>query len=106
MDMAVSTMPTAKQMRTRTTIVLSDLEQSQLPSAQFERRQRKQRKYQRRNPETHNHLRLRPAQQFEVMVDGCHLENAFLAQLVRPNLQAHRQRLDNKNPSDERQQQF
>src|ERR1700691_1754962 len=73
---------------------------------QFQGRQRKQRKHQRRNPEAHNHLRLRPAQQFEVMVNRRHLENAFLAQLVRTDLQYHRQRLDNENPSDEGQQQF
>src|SRR4030088_2622490 len=97
MDMAVSTRPTATQMRTKTTIVLSDLEQSRLSLAQFQCRQRKQRKSQRCDPEAHNHLRLRPAQQFEMMVDRRHLENAFLAQLVRTNLQDHRQRLDDEN---------
>src|ERR1700676_57356 len=75
-------------------------------SSQLQGSQCKQRKYQRRNPEAHDHLRLRPAQQFEVMVDGCHLENAFLAQLVRTNLQDYRQRLDDENTANERQQQF
>src|SRR5882762_3850069 len=74
--------------------------------SQFQRGQRKQRKYQRRNPEAHNDFRLRPAQQFEMMVNRRHLENAFLAQLVGTNLQDHRKRLDNENTADERQQQF
>src|SRR5208283_5345933 len=59
--------------------------------SQFQRGQRKQRKYQRCNPEAHNHFRFRPAQQFEVMVNRRHLENAFLAQLVGTNLQNHRE---------------
>src|SRR5437868_2616703 len=40
------------------------------------------------------------------MVDRRHLENAFLAQLVGTNLQDHRERFDDKNPSDKGQQQF
>src|SRR6202521_5340459 len=75
-------------------------------SSQFQGSQCKQRKYQRRNPEAHDHLRLRPAQQFEVMVNRRHLENALLTQLVGTNLQDHRKRLDNENAANERQQQF
>src|SRR5208337_1810341 len=74
--------------------------------SQFQRCQRKQRKNQRCNPEAHNHFRLRPAQQLEMMVNRRHLENTFLTQLVGTNLQDHRKCLDNENTSDERQQQF
>src|SRR5215470_13622163 len=41
-----------------------------------------------------------------MMMQGRHLKNALLAQLVRGHLQNHRTRLDDKYSSDERQQKF
>ena len=41
-----------------------------------------------------------------MMVDGRHLENSFLAQLVGAHLQDHGERLDYENASDERQEQL
>src|ERR1700722_14115863 len=58
--------------------------------SQFQRRQREQRKHQRRDPEADNNFRLRPAHQFEVMMQRGHLEDAFFAQLIRAHLQNHR----------------
>src|SRR5450631_2402720 len=66
---------------TRTRLFCSSIQLSQ-----FQGGQREQREDQRCDPEAHNHFRLRPAQQFEVMVNRRHLENAFLAQLVGTNL--------------------
>src|SRR6185437_11238289 len=40
------------------------------------------------------------------MVNWSHLEDAFLAQLVRRDLQDHRERLDDKHSADEWQQQL
>jgi len=55
-------------------------------SAQFQGRQREQRKHQRRNPETHNHLAFAPSQQFKMMVNRRHAENPLPAQLEGTHL--------------------
>src|SRR6516225_600740 len=73
---------------------------------QLQRRQGKQGKYQRRDPEAHDHLRLRPAQQLEVVMNRGHLEDAFLAHLVRRHLQYYRESFNHEHAADERQQQF
>jgi len=41
-----------------------------------------------------------------MMMDRCHLEDAFLAQLVGTDLQDHRQRLNYEYSADEREQEF
>src|ERR1700720_2407025 len=75
-------------------------------SAQFQSRQRKQRKHQRRNPEPHNHFALAPSQQFEMVMNRSHAENAFPAHLERPHLQNHRERFQHEHPADKHQQHF
>src|SRR3954463_2154911 len=74
--------------------------------SQFQRRQREQSKHQRCDPETHDDLRFRPSHQLKVMMNRRHFEDTFLAKLVRPDLQNHRQRLDYENAADKWQQQF
>src|SRR5262252_5416605 len=51
------------------------------PSSQFQRRESKQGKNQRQDPETRDDLRLLPAQQLEMMVNGSHSEDALPRQL-------------------------
>jgi len=51
---------------------------------QLQRGESKECKHQRRDPEANNHLGLAPAQQLKVVVDGRHLEDAFLRSLYDP----------------------
>src|SRR5207244_11400850 len=55
--------------------------------SQFQGSQCEQRKHQRRNPESHDDLRLRPSHQLKVMMDWRHFEDSLFAQLVRRDLQ-------------------
>src|SRR5579871_2871079 len=72
---------------------------------QLQSRQRQQRKDQRQNPESRNHLRLRPPHQLKVMVQRSHLEDAFpLTKLIAPYLQNHAQRFKNKHAANKRKQ--
>src|SRR5438270_13946468 len=73
---------------------------------QFQCGQREQGKHQRCDPETHDDLRFRPSHQLKVMMNRRHFEDTFLAKLVRPDLQNHRERLNDKNATDEWQQQL
>src|SRR5579863_7109425 len=41
-----------------------------------------------------------------MVMDGGHFEDAFLAQLVRPDLQDHRERFEHEDAADERQKQL
>src|SRR6516225_4408025 len=77
-----------------------------LVSTQLQCCESKECKHQRSDPEAHDDLALAPAQQFKVVVDGSHLEDALLAQLVRSNLEDDRERLNHEYPTDKRQQQF
>src|SRR6266852_833583 len=65
---------------------------------QLQRRQRKQRKNQRGDPKPHDHFRFAPTQQFEMVMDGRHAEDAFTAQFERTHLQNHRNRFQYKTP--------
>src|ERR1700733_6342642 len=77
------------------------------PLSQLQCSECKECKHQRENPEARDHFRLRPPQQFEVMVQGRHAEDALAAaQLVAAHLQDDRHRLEIKDPADERQQQL
>src|SRR3954468_5345582 len=62
------------------------IQQHRQTLAQLQRRQCKQREDQRSDPEPHDDLRLRPAQQLEMMVQRRHLENALLPRLIRGHL--------------------
>src|SRR5882762_2544606 len=75
-----------------------------VPLPQFQRRQRKQRKNQRSNPKSHNYLRLAPAHQFKMMMDGRHSKNALPPQLERSHLQDHGKRFNHKNSADKKEQ--
>src|SRR5271157_5208372 len=74
--------------------------------AQLQRGESKECKHQGGDPETHNHLGLTPAQQFEMVVNRRHLENALLAKLVGAHLEDLRQRLNHENAPDKWQQQL
>src|SRR6266849_3853958 len=71
---------------------------------QLQRRQRKQRKNQRGDPKPHDHFRFAPTQQFEMVMDGRHAEDALTAQLERAHLQNHRNGFQHKNAANEEQQ--
>src|ERR1700719_3926104 len=73
---------------------------------QFKGGQCKERKDQRQNPETHDHLGLAPTQKFKMMMDRRHTKNAFAAQLERAHLQNNRERFHHKNSADKKQQNF
>src|SRR5215470_16579501 len=82
---------------------------TQLPQdslSQFQRRQRKQRENQRRNPKAHDHLRFAPTRQFEMMMDRRHAKNPLPTQFEGTNLQDHGNRFDDKNPANKKQQDF
>src|SRR6476620_12401720 len=74
--------------------------------AKLQRCQSEQCEDQRANPEAGNHFGFGPAHQLEVMVQGCHLEDALLPQLVAAYLQDDRERLEHEDAADERQQQL
>src|SRR5215469_10569380 len=61
---------------------------------------------QRGDPEADDDLRFGPAQQFEVMVDGGHLEDALLAQLVGGYLQDDGEGFNHEDAADEGEKQF
>src|SRR5713101_2680076 len=71
---------------------------------QLQRRQRKQRKNQRGDPKPHDHFRFAPTQQFEMVMDGRHPEDALTAQLERASLQNYRNGFQHKNAANEEQQ--
>src|SRR5437660_3141794 len=73
---------------------------------QLQRRQRKQRKNQRGDPKPHDHLRFAPTEQFEMMMNGRHAEDALAAQFERAHLQNHGKRFDDEDTADEKEQDF
>ena len=75
-------------------------------STQFQRGKCKKCKYQCANPEAHDHLRLRPAHQLEMVVQRSHLEDPLLPQLIAAHLQDDRNPFDHEDATDKRQQQF
>src|SRR6266446_9980995 len=74
------------------------------PLPQFQRRQRKQRKNQRSDPEAHDHFRFAPTKQFEMMMDGRHAEDALAAQLERAYLQNHGEGFQHKYAANKKQE--
>src|SRR5260370_33388172 len=79
---------------TRATLVLS----------QLQRRQSKQRKNQRGDPKPHDYFRFAPTEQFEMVMNGRHAEDALAAQFERAHLQNHRNGFQYKNAANEEQQ--
>src|SRR6266481_521597 len=75
-------------------------------SSQFQSGQGEQREDQRRDPEADDHFRFRPSQQLEMVMDGRHLENSFLAELVTCNLQNDGEGFDHEDSPDKGQQQL
>src|SRR5215472_9286726 len=73
---------------------------------QFQSRQREQCEDQRGNPEAHDHLGFAPAQQFEMMMNRSHTENALPSQLERKHLQDDGQRFYDKDAANKKQQNF
>src|SRR5216684_5866053 len=76
------------------------------PLPQLQGRQRKQRKNQRGNPKPHDHFRFAPTEQFEMVVNGRHAENALAAQFERTYLQNHGKRFNDEDTADEKEQDF
>src|SRR4029077_4228260 len=73
---------------------------------QLQRRQRKQRKNQRGDPKPHDHFRFAPTEQFEMVVNWRHPEDALAAQFERAHLQNHGKRFDDEDTADEKEQDF
>src|SRR5712692_7854095 len=73
---------------------------------QFQRRQRKQRKNQRGDPKPHDHFRFAPTEQFEMVMDGRHAEDALAAQFERTYLQNHGKSFNDEDTADEKEQDF
>src|SRR5262249_22307164 len=67
---------------------------------------REQRKNQRGNPEAHDHLGFAPAQQFEMVMNRGHAEDALPSQLERKHLQDDGERFHDKDAHNEEQQNF
>src|SRR5262245_52240253 len=72
-------------------------------SAQLEGGERHQGAHDRDDPEADDDLRLGPAEQLEVVVNGRHAEDALAAQLERDDLPDDRQRLHDEDEPDEQQ---
>src|SRR6266478_6125221 len=73
---------------------------------QLQRRQRKQRKNQRGDPKPHDHFRFAPTEQFEMMMNGRHAEDALAAQFEGAHLQNHGKRFNDEDTADEKEQDF
>src|SRR5438128_264769 len=71
-------------------------------STQLQRRQGEQREDERGNPKPHDDFGFAPTQQFEMVMNRRHAEDAFSAQLERANLKNHAERLDDKNSADKK----
>ena len=57
------------------------------------------------DPEAHDHRRLGPAQQLEMVVDRRHAEDAAMEDPEADDLHDDRQRLHHEEPADDQQQQ-
>src|ERR1700687_6198940 len=75
-----------------------------VPLPQFQRCQREQREYQRRDPKAHDHFRFAPAHQFEMMMNRRHTEDPLSPQLERSHLQNYGERFNHKNSADKKKQ--
>src|SRR5882762_9143365 len=84
----------------------ASLPQYPFPLSQLQRRQRKQRKNQRGDPKPHDHFRFAPTEQFEMMMNGRHAEDALAAQFEGAHLQNHGKRFDDEDTADEKEQDF
>src|SRR6266478_1318979 len=73
---------------------------------QLQCRQRKQRKNQRGDPKPHDHFRFAPTEQFEMMMNGRHAEDALAAQFEGAHLQNHGKCFNNEDTADEKEQDF
>src|SRR5438093_12704362 len=67
--------------------------------AELQRREREQRTHHRDDPEADDDLRLGPAEELEVVMDGRHAEDALAAELEGDHLPDHRERLDDGHPA-------
>src|SRR5260370_13058171 len=74
--------------------------------SQLQSRQRKEREAQPRDHQAHNHFGLAPAQQFKMMMDRRHAEDALATQFERAHLQNYRQSLEYKNSAHEKEEDF
>ena len=79
---------------------------SQSLSPQFQSRQRKQRKHQRRDPKSHDDFRFAPADQLKMMMQRRHAKHALPGQLERAHLNDHGERFQHENAADRKQQNF
>src|SRR5690348_16526398 len=75
-------------------------------SARLEAGEADQDKYARDNPEAHDHPRLRPALEFEVVVDRRHAEHALAGQLETGDLDHHRKGFDDEDAAHHHQDEF
>src|SRR5271170_168905 len=89
-------LPARQVIVARSTLCLSQLEGGEC----------KECKHQGSDPEPDYDLRLGPAHEFEVMVEGRHFEDALFPQLVTADLQDDGAGFDDEDAADERQQQF
>src|SRR5207249_5151144 len=67
--------------------------------AELERREREQRAHHRDDPEADDDLRLGPAEELEVVMDGRHAEDALAAELEGDHLPDHGERLADEHPA-------
>src|SRR6266849_6508302 len=74
--------------------------------AQLQGREREQRTDHRHDPEAHDDLRLGPAEELEVMVDGRHAEDALAPEPVGDHLSDHRERLDHEHAPHQEEHQL
>src|SRR3982750_2296772 len=70
-------------------------------SSQLERRQAEEREDDRDDDEPRDHFRLAPADEFEMVMDGRHPEDALPGQLERRDLDDDGKRLEHEDASDD-----
>src|SRR5213076_2532381 len=74
--------------------------------AELQRREREQRAHHRDDPEADDDLRLGPAEELEVVMDGRHAEDALAAELEGDHLPDHRERLADEHPAHQHEHQL
>src|SRR5690554_5755256 len=75
-------------------------------STQFQSGQTDQHQNHGDDPEAHDDARLRPALEFEMVVDGCHAEHPAAGQLEGGHLDDHRQGLDHEDAANNEKHDF
>src|SRR5215471_19076861 len=75
-------------------------------SPELQRAQADDGAYKRQNPEAHDDLRLLPALELVMMVDGRHQKHPFSAYLVRNHLKDDRERFHHEDTADDDQKNF